>query len=825
MQYEAIRTEPDGPLVRTDEGMLKLQVIDDAIVRVVVGDDESITDPSTNSPMIVEQPAHRPDWSVSETATTVTLETATLRVEMAKETCALTWRDIDGTLLVREPETGGKERNPVDVESMAGENAVTPLETLERRGYSTKLELEFDDEALYGLGQHDDGVSNYRGNAQYLYQHNTKVSMPVLVSTRGYGILWDSYSLSTFHDDQHGSYFWSECVDEFDFYFVYGPEFDSIVSGFRELTGEATMLPKWSYGYIQSKERYETSTELLEVVDEYREREVPIDCIVQDWQYWPDSTESDPDFEEWGGPDGDWGRWGQKSFEPDRFPNPDALTDRLHERNVNLMISLWPNMLAGENHEEMAAAGHLLDDGDLSAPDNERHYYDVFSEAARERYWNQTEAGLFSYGVDAWWADSTEPYNPDWGLETPLEPEQRLELITNDYKQVFDPAYINAYSIYQARGLYEGQRGTTEESRVLNLTRSGYPGQQRYGAITWSGDIEATWDRLERQIADGLQFTVTGNPKWTLDIGGFFVRDGTDEEFYANGDFDAGYEDAGYRELYTRWFQFGAFLPLFRSHGTDTPREMWRFGEPGERIYDTLVTFDELRYRLLPYIYSLAGWETLENYTMFRHLAFEFREDEAVHDITDQFMFGPSLLVCPVTEPMYYGPASTPLEGKAKAREVYLPEGTEWYDFWTGERYDSGQTILADAPLEKLPLFVRAGSIVPMGPVVQHTGENPDAPWEVRVYPGRDASFDVYEDAGDGYEYEDGEYAVTSLEWDDAANEFSIGERDGTFPELVERRRFEAVVVTEGVGTGVETHEAHATISYDGSEASVAIDR
>ncbi|AEH38962.1 glycoside hydrolase family 31 protein [Halopiger xanaduensis] len=826
MQCKLLRSEADGPCIRTAEGILKLQVVDDAIVRVVVGS-EPLTEPATDSPMIVEQSGDA-DWSLAETESTISLETAALRVDLEKDTGALTYRDADGDRLVREPSDGGRRLDPVDVEAMAGENAASPHDTLDREAYATTLELEFsDDEAIYGLGQHDDGIANYRGHDQHLYQHNTKVAMPVFVSTQGYGLLFDSYSLSTFHDDRHGTYFWSECVDELDFYVVYGPAFDEIVSGFRQLTGTAAMLPKWSYGYVQSKERYKSQDELLEVVDEYRDREIPIDCIVQDWQYWPDSTDDDPDFEEWGGPGGDWGQWGQKSFEPERFPDPDALTENLHERNVRLMISIWPNMITGENYEEMAEAGHLLDDGDLSAPDNEVNYYDVFDEDARELYWKQADEGLFSHGVDAWWADSTEPYNPDWGLERPLEPAQRLALITGDYKQVFDPAYINAYSLYQAKGLYEGQRSTTEDKRVLNLTRSGYPGQQRYGAITWSGDIEATWDRLEKQLADGLQFTATGNPKWTLDIGAFFVEDNTDEEFYANGDFNDGYEDLGYRELYTRWFQFGTFLPLFRSHGTNTPREMWRFGEPGDRFYETLVKFDELRYRLLPYIYSLAGWETHRDYTMFRHLAFDFREDERVHDIADQFMFGPSLLVCPVTEPMYYGPDSTPLEGRAKAREVYLPEGTEWYDFWTGERYEGGQTIIADAPLEKLPLFVRAGSVLPMGPVVQHTEERPDAPWHVRVYPGHDGSFDVYEDAGDGYDYEDGAYAVTPLEWDDGASELAVREREGSFPELVETRDLHVVVVDggQGRGIGVDEHEPQATVTYDGTETSVTIDR
>jgi alpha-D-xyloside xylohydrolase len=324
---------------------------------------------------------------------------------------------------------------------------------------------------------------------------------------------------------------------------------------------------------------------------------------------------------------------------------------------------------------------------------------------------------------------------------------------------------------------------------------------------------------IEQQIAAGLMFTITGNPKWTLDIGGFFVAGG--EPWFLGGDYPDGHEDEGYRELYTRWFQFGTFLPMFRSHGTDTPREVWRFGEPGDRFYDTLVAFDSLRYRLLPYIYSLAGWETHRDYTMFRHLAFDFRDDEAVYGVANQFMCGPSLMVCPVTEPMYYGPDSTPLEGTAKAREVYLPDGTEWYDFWTGERYAGGRTILADAPIEKLPIYVRAGRILPMGPAVQHSGERPDAPWHLRVYPGRDGSFDIYEDAGDGYGYEDGDYAVTPIHWTDIGGELRLADRDGSFPELVTEREFRVRLVDEGVGVGPTADDDWTSITYDGTETNV----
>ena len=345
--------------------------------------------------------------------------------------------------------------------------------------------------------------------------------------------------------------------------------------------------------------------------------------------------------------------------------------------------------------------------------------YNAFDEQARALYWKQANEGLFSLGVDAWWCDCTEPFEADWTGETKPEPEERRRINTEEAKKYLDPQYINAYSLQHSRGIYEGQRLTTGSKRVVNLTRSAYAGQQRYGTITWSGDISAKWQTLKRQIAAGINFCVTGLPYWTADIGAFFVA--KKDLWFWDGDFQAGCEDLGYREFYVRFFQYGTFLPLFRSHGTDTPREVWRFGEPGSRFYDTLVTFIRLRYHLLPYLYSLAGRVTQEDYTMLRALAFDFRQDPQVYNIADQYLFGPAFLVNPVTEPMYYLPGSQPLPPRSQTRQVYLPAGSDWYDFWTGRRFSGAQTVEADAPLEILPLFVRAGSIVPFGPDIQST--------------------------------------------------------------------------------------------------------
>ncbi|MFB6151461.1 MAG: TIM-barrel domain-containing protein [Haloarculaceae archaeon] len=817
MDIATIRTDDGGATFESNDRRLRVEPVSDDIVRVVYTGGEVA--PVEESLMVESLPDVAVDWTLQEGEETVSLSTGGVTLSVDRETAAFTWRDAEGDRLVREPAEGGKHLSPVSPAELAlREDVSGPEESLDRTAYGTTLEFEFDeDEALYGLGQHEEGIADYRGHMQYLYQTNTKVAMPALVSTKGYGVLFDTYALSAFHDDQHGSYFWSECADQLEYYFVAGPDLDDVVAGFRELTGESTLFPKWAYGYVQSKERYNDQEEIVSVVEEYRDREVPLDVIVQDWRYWPDDDD-ETEYSPIEHPDNaDWGQWGQKSFDPDRFPDPTGMIDDVHDLDAKYMISIWPNMLAGENRKEMEEAGFLMDEENRTpSPKNEQGFTNVFDPEARALYWEQAKSGLFDHGVDAWWCDSPEPYHADWDQPTKPQPCERTRLNADTLKTVIDPEYVNAYSLLHSKGMYEGQRSVTDEKRVVNLTRSSYPGQQRYGAITWSGDIEATWDRFEKQIADGLQFTATGNPKWTLDVGGFFVDDAP--QWFINGDYPEGHEDMGYRELYTRWFQFGTFLPMFRSHGTHTPREVWRFGEPGDRFYDTLVKFDELRYRLLPYIYSLAGRETHRDYTMYRHLAFDFRADERVHDVADQFTFGPALMVCPVTDPMYYGPGSEPIEGAAKAREVYLPAGTDWFDFWTGKRYDGGQTVLADAPLEKVPLFVPAGSILPMGPVQQHTGEKPDAPWQVRVYPGGDGKFDLYEDAGDGYDYEDGQFAWTPLEWDDSEGRLRVGDREGAFPELVEEREVQAVLVDEGRATGKEPATDPVTATYDGTE-------
>jgi alpha-D-xyloside xylohydrolase len=572
---------------------------------------------------------------------------------------------------------------------------------------------------------------------------------------------------------------------------IYGPEFDLIGQGVRQLTGQAPMLPRWMFGYLQSKERYSSQDELIAIVKEYRERGLPLDGIVQDWKSWPE------------------GLWGQKSFDPERFPDPKGLTAELHRLHTHMMISIWPILNpGGDDWKEMCEQGFLL---------GNQKIYDAFQEQARALYWKQANEGLFTHGIDAWWCDCTEPFQADWRGAVKPEPEERLQINTGEAKIYLDPEYLSAYSLLHSKGIYEGQRSVTSDKRVVNLTRSSYAGQHRYGTITWSGDVAANWETLRNQIPAGLNFCVTGSPYWTLDIGAFFVKQ-RPELWFWNGDFDLGVEDLGYRELYVRWFQYAVFLPILRAHGTDTPREIWRFGNPGEPMYDALVKCLRLRYRLIPYIYSMSGLTTHHNYTMLRALPFDFRADPATYDIADQFMFGPALMVSPVTKPMYFAAGSTALESVSKTRPVYLPMGADWYDFWTSQCYTGGQTITADAGLDTIPLYIRSGSIVPIGPDITYADEQTNSPLELRIYPGQNGSFTLYDDEGDNYNYEQGHFATIHLSWDDAGRRLTLHERQGSYPGMPTSREFRIVMIDSTYDPLSTKATSARTVCYEGRQ-------
>lgn len=813
MRLTSVRQESDGVVLEGEKDSLKIQAMGERVMRVVMVRDASF--PSEDSLMLVDGLV-RTAPAVSETEKEVILSTPGLRLIVDRATGAFTWTDQDGHLLVREPRDGDatRELSVVDVlRTVVDEDAeisstrgadgersvVTGTHTVvDRQAYSTKVRFEFSDgEVLHGLGQHEEGVLDHRGHHQYLYQQNMKIVAPMLVSSRGWGMLWDSQSLMEFHDDQHGSYMWTAVDDALDFLMIVGPEIDEIVAEVRRLTGEAPMVPRWAMGYVQSKDRYSSSEELLEVTREFRRRELPLDCIVQDWQTWPE------------------GQWGQKMFDRTRYPDPSALTAELHELDARLMVSIWPNMHGdGENRKDFQQHGQMLADGST---------YDAFDPEARQRYWDQVREGYSNHGVDAYWADCTEPFEADWKGDVKPQPAQRLQINAGELNRYIDPERMNAYSLVHSKGLYEGHRADVPAKRALLLTRSGFVGQQRYSAVTWSGDHSATWATLRRQIADGLNLCITGTPYWTFDIGAYFVTPAPDVMWFWRGHFPCGVDDLGYRELYVRWLQMGAFIPMFRSHGRCTPREPWRFGEVGDVWYDTIAAFLRLRTRLLPYLYSLAGWTTHSGYTPMRALMFDFRHDPVALGVDDQFMLGPSLLVCPVTHPIHHGPDSVVLTDVEATRPVYLPLGCDWFDFWTGERHEGGQWIVAAAPLERMPLFVRSGSVLPLGPVVQHMDENPQGPLEVRVYPGANGSFDLYEDDGDGYGYEDGESSTTTLTWDDAARILRIGPRRGAFPGLAQSRVVSAVLVGKDVGVGGGQTQPQAEATFTGEPIIVTL--
>lgn len=750
-----LERKADGLYLYSDAGMYRLTPKGSRTVRVTYTQKESF-EPEMK-PGIVD--ASVGAWDVHETDETIELCAGEVRVRIDRATAAFTYCGADGNVLLAERAHDSKELEQFPVYRIAGGGEVMTEKIATADGekvvvraadrvqdgflYHTRLWLSWQEkEALYGLGQHEEGFFDLRGQMVFLHQGNRRIAVPMLLSSLGYGILMDTYSPMVFSDTPYGSYLYTEADREMDFYFMAGGSMDGVVREYRRLTGKAALLPKWAFGYIQSQERYETQEEILSVADEYRRRGLGLDAIVLDWCSWED------------------GQWGQKSFDPARFPDPSAMTEELHGKNVHFMMSIWPNMGGGcENRREFEERGLLLPGSEI---------YDAFSEEGRALYWQQVERALYSRGVDSWWCDSSEPFTPEWNRFGRTEPAALYAEYCREMGDYMPAWQTNAFCLYHARCLWEGQRGSRltqqNEKRVMNLTRSGYTGQQRYGTVLWSGDIAASWDTFRRQIAAGLNFCACGLPYWTTDIGAFFVKKGA--PWYWGGDYPDTTEDCGYRELYVRWFEWACFLPVFRGHGTDCRREIWQFGEAGTPFYDALVKFNRLRYELMPYIYSQAGKVWLCDDSFIRLLVFAFPEDTQVYSVADQYLFGDSIMVCPVTEPMYYDAVSRPAEGAVCKRSVYLPKGAGWYDYWTNTYYEGGQRIAADAPLDRIPLYVRAGSILATAGPAQSAAESGDA-LILRIYEGGENSCLYYEDAGDGYGYERGEYALTRFVWEE----------------------------------------------------------
>ncbi len=767
----------EGALVlNTEHGLIKVEPVNGNIIRIGY----TLADRfSTIRGLGIEPQKTFEGWEFREDEQTIEVETPELQLSIRKSDSRMTYFDGNGRRLTGEPERNGKELVPFDsYKTILDDTAVVEkIETpdgvkevvldskkkYDRQLYHTRLSFEWDKgEALYGMGQNEEGYLNLRGTRQYIHQANMKIAMPFLMSTNGYGILLDTYAPVIFNDNAFGSYLYSEASEELDYYFIGGESFDQIIGGYRQLTGRASMLPLWAFGFMQSQERYENQQEIIDTVKRYRELGVPLDSIILDWMSWEE------------------GMWGQKTFDTNRFPDAKGMTDQLHQLGAHFMISIWPNMVQhSDNYKEMKANNGLLQHSET---------YNAFSEEARKLYWKQAQEGLFSKGVDAWWCDSSEAFTPEWNNPVKPEPDQNMVAFHNTCKTYMDEVYTNAYPLMHARTMYEGQRGTDGQKRVVNLTRSGYTGIQKYGTILWSGDTCAKWSNFKKQIAAGLNFCASGLPYWTMDIGAFFVKQG--HMWFWDGDYEGGCSDLGYRELYTRWYQLGAFLPVFRAHGTDCRREIWNYGKKGEIFYDAIEKITHLRYQLMPYIYSLAGMVSQKHGTIFRVLAFDFIHDKKVYDIYDQFMFGPCLMICPVTDPMYYEANSKPVEGAPKTRKVYLPEGSDWYDFWSEKQFKGGQTIEVQAPIDIIPIFVKAGSILPMSDEIQHTGQMRDDWFKLVVYPGNDGSFTLYQDERNGYGYEEGKFTTTELAWSDREGKLTVHPREGEYPGMPEKVTF-----------------------------------
>lgn len=693
-------------------------------------------------------------WTWQEDDSKIRLSTESIQAEIDRYTGSIRFLRSDGSLLLAERDYESKNVEEFDVfqtllnENTEIEKVQTPDGIKQRirqadrtwtgKRCHTRLYLTFEEnERLYGLGQAEEGVWNLRHTTQYLHPANLKIPLPVLLSDKNWGILLSTQSPAVFNDTQYGSYLHTEADSYLDYYFIAAETPGEITAAIRKLTGRAALLPKWAFGYMQSKERYEDAQDLLAAAEEFRRRKIGLDTLILDWMSWPD------------------GLWGQKSFDASRFPDPDGMIHKLHNMGIHFMISIWPTMDEKcDNYREFQEKGLLLATGGI---------YNAFSPEGRRLYWEQVKKGLFAHGVDAWWCDSSEPLTPEWSRDMKPEAGEMYREYVAAAADCMPPDKSAAYGLYHARALYEGQRSCTEARRVVNLTRSGWMGSQKYGTILWSGDISASWETLRKQIVAGLQFCICGLPYWTLDIGAFFVKRGI--PWFWDGGYDAGSEDAGYRELYVRWFQYGAFLPVFRSHGTDCPREPWQFGSCGDPFYEALCAAIRLRYRLLPYIYSTAGAVWKEDAMMMQPLFFEFPADTKTADVSDEFMLGPSLLVCPVTKPMRDPQTGAP----DNTRTVYLPAGSGWYDLKNGHRYEGGQYIQVSVQIDSIPVYVKEGSILPVTQPGENSGDMEGQDILLMIYAGKDASYTLYEDAGDGYGYEKGEYCLTNIRYDDAA--------------------------------------------------------
>ena len=937
---------------------IRLQVVNDRIIRVQATAEQSFR--NKQSLIIVPQNS-KAQYKVEEQGDDLIITTAAMRAVLNEATGQITFYDLKDQVLLKEVAQGGKTFKPFTVPDREIGVDIAKVPEAQKHGWSWRALFDSpDNEAFYGLGQHQSEELNMKGKNEDLFQYNTKVSVPFVISNKNYGILWDSYSYSRWgnpddylqlnrafklydKDGKEGQltgtyvakdgkkivrgedsiYFeyampetseicyktdkggiqnlpkgfalngskvvyegyveaptnsfyqfilyyagymkiyidgklvvperwrtawnpnsykfetaiqkgkktpiriewqpdgdvsycglrvaaprseaeknqlsiWSEMSPDMDYYFIAGKNMDEVISGYRTLTGKAPVYPKWVLGFWQSRERYQSSKDIEDNMKKFRDLKIPVDNIVQDWNYWKLDS------------------WGSHEFESARYPNPQAMLDSVHALHGRFMISVWPKFYdTVKNYKELDAKGWMYH----QAIKDDIHdwlgfrgsFYDAYDAGARKMFWRQMDENLYTkykFGIDAWWMDASEPNvrdcTPMWYRKA-LSGPTALGTATE---------YFNAYSIVNADAIYNGQRSVNPNQRVFLLTRSGFAGEQRYSTATWSGDIATRWEDMRAQMTAGLNYSMAGLPFWGMDQGGFCVENryvAAQQEFDKTGKENADLKE--WRELQARWNQFGCFVPLYRAHGQWPLREVWNIAPADHPAYKTIVAYDKLRYRLMPYLYSMAGMVHLKDYTMMRGLVMDFNGDEKVLDIKDQWMFGSALMACPVGEYQKY------------SREVYLPKQKGWYDFYTGAYHAGGQTIVADAPYDKIPVFIPEGAILPIGPEMQWSDEKKPELIDLYVYAGKDGSYTLYEDEGTNYNYEKGKYAVIDFKYDDARKQVTIGARKGSFDGMLQKRRFNIILVDQKKQQGVNLAKSPKgkVVKYSGQAMTVKL--
>jgi len=706
--------------------------------------------------------------NIKEQAGVLTVKSERTSVKCDLASGAISFYNNAGTMLLNEKENSASFKPFND----AGSNT-----------YNIEQAYILDkDEAIYGLGQQQKGKMVQRDLTLTMVQGNTDDYIPFFQSAKGYGLFWDNYSPTVFTDNTESTSFRSDVGDCIDYYFMNGGNADGVIACMRDLTGQVPMFPLWTYGFFQSKERYKSQDELVDVVKKYRELKVPLDGIIQDWQYWGSNY-----------------LWNAMDFLNDEFPKPQKMVNDIHSLHAHITISIWNSFgPKTKQYREMDSIGALMNfstwpqSGSTIWPPR-RDYpsgvrvYDPYNPAARDIYWKYLNY-MHSLGMDGWWMDSSEPDHLDF---KPSDMDNKTYL--GSFRKV-----RNAFPLMTVGGVYTHQRKVDSMKRVFILTRSAFAGQQRYGANTWSGDVTASWNTLRNQISAGLNFSLCGIPYWNSDIGGFFLWN-----------FKNKLDDPEYRELYVRWLEFGTFCPLMRSHGEGAPREIYQFGTKGTKYYDAIEKYINLRYRLLPYIYSTSWDVTADHSSMMRALVMDFPKDKNALNINDEYMFGRSVLVSPVTNAMYVKPAVNGRDtiqvedfSAVRSKEIYLPAGNDWYDFWTGERSSGGNKVTKQTLLDIMPLYVKAGAVIPFGPAVQYAEEKKWDDLEMRIYPGANGKFVLYEDENDNYNYEKGVYTTISFDWDDKKKTLTISDRNGSFPGMLDSRKFNIVIVSANKGGG-----------------------